>query len=150
MAQRGLISTTEFNTPHEILAQLHNNHEEFPVIVLQNNYSLRLFNGQLLKAKVRALPVDEEVVDLQLTDENGKVRYVTSPVAGFASEKPPQRFDRSLVMLDFGSAITAHKSQGSEWDSVAVYDDTFARMEDRARWRYTAATRAKSKLVWVL
>lgn len=55
-----------------------------------------------------------------------------------------------LLEIDFGYAITVHKSQGSEWDSVLVYDDKMQR-ENRAfrqRWLYTAVTRARSKLLW--
>lgn len=52
-------------------------------------------------------------------------------------------------LFDFGLCLTAHKSQGSEWDHVCVYDDTFRTMKDRARWAYTAATRAKKQLTWM-
>ena len=55
---------------------------------------------------------------------------------------------------DFAYAITAHKAQGSEWDSVTVYDDwswadhDAAYQEQRRRWLYTAITRARRELVW--
>lgn len=48
-----------------------------------------------------------------------------------------------------GWCLTAHKSQGSEWASVIVYGDGFGSMSDRAAWRYTAATRAMSRLYWI-
>src|SRR5690606_9293951 len=52
---------------------------------------------------------------------------------------------------DFGWAITCHKAQGSEWEHVAILEDQrYGRTpEDLARWRYTAATRAKTKLTWI-
>jgi len=46
--------------------------------------------------------------------------------------------------LDYCYAITCHKAQGSEWDSVVIKDG-FAR--DRKRWAYTAATRARKELI---
>jgi exodeoxyribonuclease-5 len=49
--------------------------------------------------------------------------------------------------MDFGYAITCHKSQGSEWDHVLVLDESFG--NDKARWQYTAATRASKTLTWV-
>lgn len=51
------------------------------------------------------------------------------------------------VLADYGYAITVHTSQGSEWDSIVVVDE--APEDDAARWRYTAATRAAKKLLWV-
>ena len=48
----------------------------------------------------------------------------------------------------YGYAITAHKSQGSEWDKVLVLEETFPfDKTEHARWVYTAATRAAEKLV---
>ncbi|MGN0805755.1 MAG: ATP-binding domain-containing protein, partial [Candidatus Coproplasma sp.] len=41
------------------------------------------------------------------------------------------------------------KSQGSEFDKVVVFDESYAFKEDKNRWLYTAITRAKEKLVLV-
>lgn len=50
----------------------------------------------------------------------------------------------------YGYAITAHKSQGSEWEKVLVIEETFPFVPlEHARWLYTAATRAIDKLVVV-
>lgn len=50
--------------------------------------------------------------------------------------------------FDYGYCITCHKSQGSEYDKVLVFEE-YLRGGDHARWLYTAATRAKKKLVIV-
>ena len=49
----------------------------------------------------------------------------------------------------FAYAITCHKSQGSEFDRVIVYDEAFGDAEQKRRWRYTAVTRAAKQLVIV-
>jgi len=55
---------------------------------------------------------------------------------------------RGLVESVWGYAITCHKAQGSQWKNVIVYDDGLGRTaEDRARWLYTAITRAEQGLV---
>lgn len=55
---------------------------------------------------------------------------------------------RGLVESVWGYAITCHKAQGSQWENVIVYDDGLGRTaEDRARWLYTAITRAEQGLV---
>ena len=50
--------------------------------------------------------------------------------------------------FDYGYCITTHKAQGSEYDKVLVFEE-YLRGGDHARWLYTAATRAKEKLVIV-
>lgn len=54
---------------------------------------------------------------------------------------PPYEFDYSF-------AASAHKTQGSQYSNVLVYEETFpyARDEHR-RWLYTAATRPQNRLV---
>ena len=50
----------------------------------------------------------------------------------------------------YAYAITCHKAQGSEWDKVLVFEEGFPfNAEEHKRWLYTAATRAKDKLVIV-
>lgn len=51
--------------------------------------------------------------------------------------------------FDYGYAITAHKSQGSEYDKVLVFEEDFPRGDEHKRWLYTAVTRAKERLVIV-
>lgn len=56
------------------------------------------------------------------------------------SEEPICRFE-------FAYAITCHKAQGSEFDFVIVFDESWAFGEEKNRWLYTAITRAKEKLL---
>lgn len=51
-------------------------------------------------------------------------------------------------VYDYGYCITCHKAQGSEYDKVLVIEE-FLKGNEHARWLYTAATRAKEKLVIV-
>jgi len=59
--------------------------------------------------------------------------------------------DQNLRSFDYGYCLTVHKSQGSEWDKVYLYDDARRWMQGSAyaQWLYTAVTRAKEKLVWI-
>ena len=54
------------------------------------------------------------------------------------------------VEFNYGYAITGHRAQGSEWDKVLVFEENFPFDKvEHARWLYTAATRASSRLVLV-
>ena len=50
-------------------------------------------------------------------------------------------------LFEFGYAITVHKSQGSEWDHVVVFEERFGDNEFYKKWLYTAVTRAKERLL---
>lgn len=50
----------------------------------------------------------------------------------------------------YGYALTVHKAQGSQWNDVVLFDEPFAFREHRARWLYTAITRAAERVTVVL
>ena len=52
--------------------------------------------------------------------------------------------------FDYGYALTVHKAQGSQWDNVYLFDESYAFREHRARWLYTGVTRAAERLTVVL
>lgn len=57
--------------------------------------------------------------------------------------------DEIIDRFEFAYAITCHKAQGSEFDFVIVFDESWAFQEERNKWLYTAITRAKYKLLIV-
>lgn len=50
----------------------------------------------------------------------------------------------------YAYAITCHKSQGSEWPNIIVFDESSVFKADAARWLYTAITRAAEKITIVI
>lgn len=52
------------------------------------------------------------------------------------------------IELDYGYAITCHKSQGSEFDKIMVLEENINRT-NHAKWLYTAVTRGKERAVVV-
>lgn len=49
--------------------------------------------------------------------------------------------------IDFAYALTCHKSQGSQWDSVYVRDESSIFRADARKWLYTAITRAAKRVI---
>ncbi len=56
------------------------------------------------------------------------------------------RREETVCRFEFAYAVTCHKAQGSEYDSVVVVDES-AYFENGRQWLYTAITRARKKLV---
>lgn len=49
--------------------------------------------------------------------------------------------------FEYAYAISVHLSQGSEWDTVLIYDEDYGTAEYRKKSLYTAITRAKKNLI---
>jgi exodeoxyribonuclease-5 len=56
------------------------------------------------------------------------------------------------LLFDYGYAITCHKSQGSQFDNVILFNERPAPVTDDnyRRWAYTAVTRSSDKLTIIL
>lgn len=52
--------------------------------------------------------------------------------------------------FDFGYAITAHKSQGSQWPNVLIIDESSVFKHDAAKHLYTAITRAQESVTVII
>jgi len=133
------------------------------IICLKNRNDLGLVNGMFLE-----LSEIEDEDDLSFTaaidTEDGKeigsangTRERFRIYKGHFDEhiaRDPERERRdhwkkkTLIEAVWGWAITCHKAQGSQWENVVVFDDGLSHTsEDRARWLYTAITRAERGLV---
>lgn len=133
------------------------------IIVLRNNRDFMVFNGMILFIT----EIHEDGMDYWIAsckDETDKI-YHRIPIwkLPFQTELPKEfqvpRYYRddlddkgsSYVIADFAYAITCHKSQGSEWPHVVVFDEWMPpQVWDMKRWRYTAITRASEKLTYCL
>ncbi|UDF29327.1 UNVERIFIED_ORG: ATP-dependent RecD-like DNA helicase [Roseateles sp. XES5] len=57
---------------------------------------------------------------------------------------------RGTQQFDFGYALTVHKSQGSQWPHVCLFDESHTFGADRGRHLYTGITRASETLTIVM
>lgn len=131
------------------------------LICLRNNRQKKLFNGGMWQV-VAPPTFDGEVFELRLSslDQSGvtigggahRDNQIKVPLEFFIGEEEKltgakrRKFDE----FDFGYAITAHKSQGSQWDNVLVYNENYCFRESAVQWLYTAITRAAESLTLVI
>lgn len=124
------------------------------LVCLRNNRKKGLLNGAIFTVKSAGAL------------RRGKVRMLVTPEDGEAGKFQrvaviPQFFEggegeipfalrKDSDEFDFGYALTVHKAQGSQWDDVTLFDESFAFREHRARWLYTGVTRAAKKLTLVV
>jgi exodeoxyribonuclease-5 len=124
------------------------------LVCLRNNRKKGLFNGGLWIVKERGVS-RSKIVTLRLTpDEEMSAKPVKVSVRpecflGAIEEiawDQRKRYDE----FDFGYVLTVHKAQGSQWNDVVLFDESFAFPENRERWLYTGVTRAAKRLTVVV
>jgi exodeoxyribonuclease-5 len=94
------------------------------------------------------------VLSLQLTpDEEIGVHTVKTSVRPECFTGGMEAFEwgqrKRYDEFDFGYVLTVHKAQGSQWNDVVLFDESFAFPDSRARWLYTGITRAAKRLTVV-
>lgn len=114
------------------------------VMCLRNNPDYELFNG--MQGVMRDVTKGHCIFE----SDCGHMVSVDFHHAYWNAVQPPEfnRKDRR-VPFDYAWCVTAHKFQGSEADNVLVIEENSS-MWDMTRWRYTAASRAKKNLNWVV
>src|SRR5271166_4998779 len=124
------------------------------LVCLRNDRTKGLINGGLWR--VEALGgVQKDFVRMTLRPEDEGAR--ASPVKGAVLKQFFEGTEGELAWtirresdeFDYGYALTVHKAQGSQWDDVMLFDESFAFREHRARWLYTGLTRAARRLTLV-
>jgi exodeoxyribonuclease-5 len=135
------------------------------LICLKNRNDVGLVNGMFVTLDDIKDDGDEIAFTASITSEDGKrigggatgkgerFRIWRGPFLEHVAPDPERerreyQKKRTTVECVWGWAITCHKSQGSSWPNIVIYDDGLGRTaEDRARWLYTAITRAERGLV---
>jgi exodeoxyribonuclease-5 len=118
------------------------------LICLKNARAKGLRNGTIWQVQA----IHDEArgfVSMTVVDDGKRLVDVNAPIDGFALHDGGGA-DLPGDVFTFGYAVTAHKAQGSQWDSVAVIDESFCFREHRFSWLYTAITRAAQKVTVVL
>jgi exodeoxyribonuclease-5 len=122
------------------------------LVCLKNSKKKGLLNGELFTAGSNARDRKGKV-HLSVLSEDGTPRKVVvlrqffdvSDVAEI-----PYKERRGSDEFDYGYAMTVHKSQGSQWDEVCLFDESAAFRDMSHRWAYTGITRAAKRLTVVV
>lgn len=60
------------------------------------------------------------------------------------------KIKRKSDQFTYGQVLTCHKSQGSQWNHVLVFDESSAFRDDASKWLYTAVTRAAERVTVII
>lgn len=125
------------------------------LVCLRNDPAKGLLNGSLWKVMTSSRETVKPGINLLVSPEEddpergvAKIKLLKSVFEDPDADVPwatKKRFDD----FDYGYALTVHKAQGSQWDNVVLFDESYAFKETRQRWLYTAITRAAKRLTVV-
>lgn len=125
------------------------------LVCLRNDPAKGLLNGSLWKVMTASRETVKPGINLLITpedDEPGRgVAKIKLLKAQFETPdvEIPWQTKRRFDDFDYGYALTVHKAQGSQWDNVVLFDESYAFRDTRERWLYTAITRAAEQLTVV-
>jgi len=124
------------------------------LVCLRNDPAKGLLNGSLWQVTSAARTVKPFMNVLIRAEDDGIERYSAKvKLLKSAFEEPekeiPWQIKRRHDDFDYGYALTVHKAQGSQWDKLVLFDESYAFREHKDRWLYTAITRAAEKLTIV-
>lgn len=124
------------------------------LVCLRNDKTKGLLNGGTWAIQtLRGIRNDFIRMDV-LPDDDVRRRSVEVAVhkAFFegTEEEVPFALRRESDEFTFGYALTVHKAQGSQWDDLVLFDESYAFREHRSRWLYTGLTRAADTVTVVM
>jgi exodeoxyribonuclease V len=124
------------------------------LVCLRNNRKKGLFNGGLWTVRERGHRKTGLTTMRLLPDDETGGRVVKVTVRPECFTGGIEAFDwkqrKPYDEFDYGYVLTVHKAQGSQWDDVVLFDESFAFPDSRARWLYTGITRAAKRLTLVV
>lgn len=121
------------------------------LVCLRNDHDVGLLNGGCWHV-LESFPISDARQALQLESDDEERTLIeceahTCLFHGVDAFKIDMNERREAQEFNFGYALTVHKSQGSEWDSVVLIDEW--KRDDWKQWAYTGVTRAAKKLTVV-
>lgn len=118
------------------------------LVCLRNNHELGLLNGAMFTA-AGCLDTGDMKCALTVQPEgDGRPLDVEAHTHYFLGrESDLQWYEKKEAQeFDYGYALTCHKAQGSQWNRVTVFDESWCFKADRYKWLYTAVTRAAERV----
>jgi exodeoxyribonuclease-5 len=116
------------------------------LVCIRNNHDQGLLNGSIWIVEEIYDPNDPVGMRVRPEEESWTVDVFAHRCL-FEGDEPDWVMRRDANEFEFGYALTCHKSQGSQWNSLVIVDESDAFRQHAKRWLYTAITRAAEKVI---
>lgn len=141
------------------IRELNGHHNPLPatgekLVCLKNDKTKGLFNGGTWIVQALRAPRENLVrMDVIPEDERRRRPVEIAVLRAFfegTEDTIPPVMRRDTDEFTYGYALTVHKAQGSQWNDLVLFDESYAFREHRSRWLYTALTRAAERITVVV
>jgi exodeoxyribonuclease-5 len=121
------------------------------LVCLRNNSDLGLLNGAIFEVSSTDGVMDEKVFMTIHPEDSMISQEVSAHEHHFLGTEENLKWFQKKEAQEFayGYGLTCHKSQGSQWSSVCIFDESYCFRNNRWRWLYTAITRAADEVTIV-
>jgi exodeoxyribonuclease-5 len=125
------------------------------LVCLRNDPAKGLLNGSLWQVMTASPETVKPGISLLVRPDDDDVDQGAAKIKLLKSafetpdEEIPWATKKRYDDFDYGYALTVHKAQGSQWNDVMLFDESWAFKDSRERWLYTAITRAAERLTIV-
>ncbi|GJE74384.1 MULTISPECIES: ATP-dependent DNA helicase [Methylorubrum] len=127
------------------------------LVCLRNDRTKGLLNGSTWTVQALRAPPRPDTIRLDVVPEDDPavrrravdIKVLRQVIEG-SEEEIPLFLKRETDEFTYGYALTVHKAQGSQWDKVVLFDESYAFREHRSRWLYTGLTRAAQAITVVM
>ena len=127
------------------------------LVCLRNDRAKGLLNGSTWTVQALRPPPRPDMIRLDVVPEDDPalrrravdIKVLRQVIEG-SDEEIPLFLRRETDEFTYGYALTVHKAQGSQWDKVVLFDESYAFREHRTRWLYTGLTRAARAIMVVV
>lgn len=120
------------------------------IVCLRNDNDSGLLNGSQWDVH-EVIDLDDDKLELLISATGEEETYTFAVKAhkqfflGTEDEIAPYEI-REAQCFDYAYALTCHKAQGSQWNSVAIINESGCFQGTSHQWLYTAVTRAAEKV----
>ncbi|MCJ8509364.1 ATP-dependent RecD-like DNA helicase [Rhizobium lemnae] len=124
------------------------------LVCLRNDPAKGLLNGSLWQVMSSSRETVKPGINFMIRPEDDDMDRGAAKIKllkqAFEEEgEIPWNTKKRYDDFDFGYALTVHKAQGSQWNNVVLFDESWAFRDTRERWLYTAITRAAETITIV-
>lgn len=135
------------------IRQLKGFHDPYPVVddrlvCLRNNSELGLLNGAIFEVSDTIDVMDSKVfMSIRPEDSMASIEISAHEHHFLGTEDQLGWYEkREAQEFTYGYGLTCHKSQGSQWRTVCLFDESYCFRLHKWRWLYTGITRAADQV----
>ncbi|WP_370931435.1 ATP-dependent RecD-like DNA helicase [Bartonella sp. DGB1] len=143
------------NKSNQLMRQFNNMNSPYPavndkLICCSNSFEKDFFNGSLWQVTELLETKDDNAISMKIDaqDEDRTDVKISLSKSFFNPNfiKKSNLSKKKYDDFDYGYALTVHKAQGSQWNNICLFDESYFFKENSHKWLYTAITRAVKKL----